>query len=90
MNLLERAGVGVHIEPLEDENVGERPIAQVKGDIDHSARRLDNPAFVEKLLKVGVTVTPKDRRSPAFARKFVADELVRWTKPVKSSGVVLE
>lgn len=66
------------------------PAAIVERVSKASSDAIDNPAFVEKLLKVGVTVTPKDRRSPAFARKFVADELVRWTKPVKSSGVVLE
>jgi tripartite-type tricarboxylate transporter receptor subunit TctC len=51
---------------------------------------LNTPAVQERLQKVGVTVTPADRRSPAYLKNFVDSEIKDWEGIIKASGVSLE
>ena len=41
--------------------------------------------------KPSATKSPTpERRSPEYFRKFVADEIARWSGPIKASGVTVE
>jgi tripartite-type tricarboxylate transporter receptor subunit TctC len=48
---------------------------------------VETPAVVEHLAKVGVTIVPKERRTPEFLAKYIPAEIARWAPPIKASGV---
>jgi tripartite-type tricarboxylate transporter receptor subunit TctC len=48
---------------------------------------LNTPAVQDRLLKIGVTIFPPDRRSPAQAQAFVESEIKNWEAVIKASGV---
>ena len=50
---------------------------------------MDTPAITSRMLEIGVTgVAPS--RSPQYLASFVADEVVRWEGPIKSSGLQVD
>jgi tripartite-type tricarboxylate transporter receptor subunit TctC len=51
---------------------------------------LNTPSVQERLLKIGVTIFPPDRRSPGGAKAFVDSEIKAWAEIIKASGVSLE
>jgi tripartite-type tricarboxylate transporter receptor subunit TctC len=51
---------------------------------------IDTPVVRERFGRIGVTVTPPDRRSPEFLTRFVPSEIARWAAPIKASGVSAE
>jgi tripartite-type tricarboxylate transporter receptor subunit TctC len=55
-----------------------------------SSDAIDTPAVRDRFKGIGVTVTPPDRRSPAYFSKFVQSEIERWAGPIKASGVSIE
>jgi tripartite-type tricarboxylate transporter receptor subunit TctC len=69
-----------------------------KGTPDAIVRRLaraSNEAVESKLVldrfkAIGVVVPAKERRTPEYLRKFVATETVRWAKPIKDAGAVID
>ena len=63
------------------------PAAAVKALNDALGRTLENPAIQAKLRETGVTAVARDRRSPEYLGKFVADEVKKWEGPIKASGV---
>jgi tripartite-type tricarboxylate transporter receptor subunit TctC len=48
---------------------------------------LSSPAVAEKLLKIGVTVMPADKRTPKAAQAFVESEIKEWAEVIRTSGV---
>jgi tripartite-type tricarboxylate transporter receptor subunit TctC len=48
---------------------------------------LDTPSVRERFETLGEEVAPRERRSPEYFAKFVAAEIVRWSAPIKASGV---
>ena len=42
------------------------------------------------LRAIGVTVTPRNQRSPEYLGKYITSEIERWAVPIKASGVVVE
>jgi len=48
---------------------------------------LDTPSVRERFEALGEEVAPPERRSPDYFAKFVADEIARWSAPIKASGV---
>ena len=55
-----------------------------------SSDAIDTPAVRERFQRIGVTVTPPERRGPEFLTKFVPAEIERWARPIKASGVSAE
>jgi tripartite-type tricarboxylate transporter receptor subunit TctC len=56
--------------------------------VTHAA--METPAIKNRLLEIGVTGIAPARRSPEYLAKFVADEVLRWEEPIKSSGLQVE
>jgi tripartite-type tricarboxylate transporter receptor subunit TctC len=53
-------------------------------------KALDLPAVRGRFEALGEEVTPPDRRGPEYFRRFVAEEIARWSGPIKASGVTVE
>jgi tripartite-type tricarboxylate transporter receptor subunit TctC len=51
---------------------------------------LDTPATSERLHKLGIDIPANDRRSPAYAAKFVQSEIKKYEAPIKAAGLVIE
>ena len=47
---------------------------------------MDNPAFRERLAKLGLFVVAPARRTPGYLGTFVANEIDKWAGPIKASG----
>jgi tripartite-type tricarboxylate transporter receptor subunit TctC len=54
------------------------------------SKTLDLPWLRERFQAVGEEVAAPERRNPEYFRKFVADEIARWSGPIKASGVTVE
>jgi tripartite-type tricarboxylate transporter receptor subunit TctC len=54
------------------------------------SKTLDLPWLRERFQTVGEEVAAPAQRSPEYFRKFVADEIARWSGPIKASGVTVE
>jgi tripartite-type tricarboxylate transporter receptor subunit TctC len=44
----------------------------------------------DKLQEIGVQVVSDDRMSPPYLGQFVKDEIEKWAKPIKASGVTVD
>jgi tripartite-type tricarboxylate transporter receptor subunit TctC len=55
-----------------------------------SSDAIDTPSVIERFKKIGVTVTPRNQRSPEYLGKYIVSEIERWAVPIKASGVVVE
>ena len=54
------------------------------------SKTLDLPWLQERFRAVGEEVATPERRSAEYFRKFVGDEIARWSGPIKASGVTVE
>ena len=54
------------------------------------SKALDLPILRQRFEALGEEVATPERRSPEYFRKFVADEIARWSGPIKASGVTVE
>lgn len=54
------------------------------------SKALDLPLVRERFTQLGEQIAPPEHRSPEYFRKFVADEIARWSGPIKASGVTVE
>lgn len=48
---------------------------------------LDTPAVKSRLVQLGATVVPLERRSPAYLQKFVEAEIAKWAAIIKAAGI---
>jgi len=53
-------------------------------------KALADPATVERLRKAGVSIVSPERRSEAFLKTFVDQEIAAWATTIKASGVALD
>jgi tripartite-type tricarboxylate transporter receptor subunit TctC len=51
---------------------------------------MNTPAVKDRLQGLGAMLVGPERRSPAYLRQFVADEIKKWEAPIKKSGVSVE
>jgi tripartite-type tricarboxylate transporter receptor subunit TctC len=51
---------------------------------------LDSPDTAKRLLAQGIAIPGKDRRSPAYAGRFVESEIKKYEGPIKAAGLVIE
>ena len=69
-----------------------------KGTPDPIVRRLneamsaavDSPTLHERLAGLGLSVVPRERRTPEYLAKFVPAEIAKWAGPIKASGVSMD
>jgi tripartite-type tricarboxylate transporter receptor subunit TctC len=54
------------------------------------SKTLDLPMVRQRFESSGEVLAAPDRRSPEYFHKFVADEIARWSGPIKASGVTVE
>ncbi|HET7806391.1 MAG TPA: tripartite tricarboxylate transporter substrate-binding protein [Pseudolabrys sp.] len=57
---------------------------------DAAVAAINTPAVKDRLQGLGAMLVGPDRRSPAYLRTFVGDEIRKWEAPIKSSGVSVE
>ncbi len=48
---------------------------------------LETPAVAARLRDVGATIVAPERRTPAYVKKFIPEEIAAWGKIIKESGV---
>jgi tripartite-type tricarboxylate transporter receptor subunit TctC len=68
-----------------------------KGTPDAIVRKLNaaavaavsTPAMQERLKAIGSDLVGPDRMTPEYLAKFVADEIRKWSGPIRASGVQL-
>jgi tripartite-type tricarboxylate transporter receptor subunit TctC len=53
-------------------------------------KALDLPLVRERFAAIGEEIPTPDRRTPEYFKKFVTDEIARWSGPIKASGVTVE
>jgi len=51
---------------------------------------MDSPVIKSRMLEIGVTGVPPERRSPEYLRKFVVDEIARWAGPIQAGGLQVD
>jgi tripartite-type tricarboxylate transporter receptor subunit TctC len=54
------------------------------------SKALDIPSVRERFTAIGEEIPVRERRTPEYFGKFVADEIARWSGPIKASGVTVE
>ena len=62
--------------------------APIVGKLNAAASRvLDLPAARKRLDDIGLIVAAPERRTPEYLAKFVANEIEKWSVPIKASGL---
>lgn len=51
---------------------------------------METPAIQARMREIGVTSVAKDRQSPEYLTKFMAEEIRRWEAPIKSGGLQVD
>lgn len=64
------------------------PIVQKLHDATVAA--MNNPTVQKRFKENGIDLVADDRRSSAYLAQFVTDEIAKWAKPIKASGLALE
>jgi tripartite-type tricarboxylate transporter receptor subunit TctC len=54
---------------------------------DAAAAALDTPSLRDRLHGLGVEIVAPERRSPEYLARFLESEIVKWTPPIKASGI---
>jgi tripartite-type tricarboxylate transporter receptor subunit TctC len=54
------------------------------------SKTLDLPSVRARFEALGVEIAAPERRSPEYFAKFVAEEIERWSGPIKSSSVSVD
>jgi tripartite-type tricarboxylate transporter receptor subunit TctC len=66
------------------------PADIVKKLHDAAVGAIDTPAVKDRLQGLGAMIVSRDRTSPEYLGKFVADEIKKWEAPIKTSGVSVD
>lgn len=48
---------------------------------------LDTPAVRDRLIQLGANMIAPERRSPAYLKTFVEDEIAKWAGTIKAAGI---
>jgi tripartite-type tricarboxylate transporter receptor subunit TctC len=51
---------------------------------------MDTPAVQARMREIGAELVAPERRTPEYLQTFVASEIVKWAKPIKASGAIIE
>jgi tripartite-type tricarboxylate transporter receptor subunit TctC len=51
---------------------------------------METPAIKSRMLEIEVTGAARDRQSPEYLARFVAEEVARWEGPIKSGGLQMD
>ena len=51
---------------------------------------MDTPTIKQRMLDIGVTSVPLERRSPEYLAKFVSEEIARWAIPIKEAELQVD
>jgi tripartite-type tricarboxylate transporter receptor subunit TctC len=54
------------------------------------SKALDNPQMRARLEAIGLIPAAQNRRSPEYLRKFINQEIEKWSKPVKAAGIQVD
>jgi tripartite-type tricarboxylate transporter receptor subunit TctC len=57
---------------------------------DAAVATLDSPSVQDRLKVFGLIAVAPDRRSPDYLKQFLANEIKKWSDPIKATGVSLE
>jgi tripartite-type tricarboxylate transporter receptor subunit TctC len=66
------------------------PAAIVQKLHDATVAAMNNPTVQKRFKENGIDLVADDRRSSAYLAQFVSDEIAKWAKPIKATGLVLE
>ena len=58
--------------------------------VEATQAAMETPAIKARMHDIGVTGVPKERQSPEYLAKYVADEIARWEGPIKSGGLQVD
>jgi tripartite-type tricarboxylate transporter receptor subunit TctC len=53
-------------------------------------RSLENPALRKRLEELGLDIVPPERRTPEYLAKFLPEDIVRWSKPIRAAGISVD
>ena len=62
-------------------------VAQLTGA---AGKAIDTASVQARLREIGTTIMPPERRSPAYLKQYIVDEIAKWAGIIKASGVVPE
>jgi tripartite-type tricarboxylate transporter receptor subunit TctC len=57
---------------------------------DATVAAMNNPTVQKRFKENGIDLVADERRSSAYLAQFVTDEIAKWAKPIKATGLVLE
>jgi tripartite-type tricarboxylate transporter receptor subunit TctC len=57
---------------------------------DATVSAMNNPTVQKRFRENGIDLVADERRSSAYLAQFVAEEIVKWAGPIRSSGLALE
>jgi tripartite-type tricarboxylate transporter receptor subunit TctC len=66
------------------------PAAIVEKLHDATVVAMNNPTVQKRFKENGIDLVADERRSSAYLAQFVTDEIAKWAKPIKATGLVLE
>ena len=58
--------------------------------VEATQAAMETPAIKARMHDIGVTGVSKERQSPEYLAKYVADEIARWEGPIKSGGLQVD
>jgi len=58
--------------------------------VEATQAAMETPAIKARMHDIGITGVPKERQSPEYLAKYVADEIARWEGPIKSGGLQVD
>jgi len=48
---------------------------------------LETPAVEQRMREIGAAVVAPERRTPAYLKKFIPEEIASWARIIKAAGV---
>jgi tripartite-type tricarboxylate transporter receptor subunit TctC len=66
------------------------PDAIAKKLHDVTVEAMNTPAIQERIKEIGGSVVAPERRSPEYLKRFVEEEIAKWTAPIKASGISMD
>jgi tripartite-type tricarboxylate transporter receptor subunit TctC len=66
------------------------PAAIVKQLHDATVAAMNNPTVQKRFKENGIDLVADERRSSAYLAQFLTDEIAKWAKPIRATGLVLE
>jgi tripartite-type tricarboxylate transporter receptor subunit TctC len=58
--------------------------------VEATQATMETPVIKQRMADIGVTGVAKERQSPEYLAKFVAEEIARWEEPIKGGGLQVD